>query len=87
MTDYIIKCHDEKAHIYDIFNLDKFKQGYSYLDCIEEATDYETYDDFDIAELSSKITKNIDKIVNEIENKNFKKAILMEDFCLIIEEA
>lgn len=86
MTEYVIKCHDTKAYIYDIFDLDKFKQGYDYLDCIEEGTDYETYDDFDIAELSSKITKNINKIIKEIDNKNFEKAILLEDFCLIIEE-
>lgn len=86
MTEYIIKCHDTKAYIYDIFDLDKFKKGYSYLDCIEEGTEYETYDEFDIAELSSKLNKNIDRIINEINNKNFEKAILLEDFCLIIEK-
>ena len=86
MTEYIIKCHDTKAYIYDIFDLDKFKQGYDYLDCIEEGTDYETYDDYDIAELSSKLNRNIDKVINKIDSKNFEKAILLEDFCLIIEE-
>lgn len=86
MTEYIIKCHDTKAYIYDIFDFKKFKQGYEYLDCIQEATDYETYNDFDITRLSNKITKNINKIINEIKNKNFEKAILLEDFCLIIEE-
>ncbi len=86
MTEYIIKCHDTKAYIYDIFDLSKFKLGFNYLDCIEEGTDYETYDDYDIAELSSKINKNIDRIISEINNKNFEKAILLEDFCLIIEE-
>ena len=86
MTEYIIKCHDTKAYIYDIFDLNKFKLGFNYLDCIKEGTDYETYDDYDIAELSSKLNKNIDRVISEINNKNFEKAILLEDFCLIIEE-
>ena len=85
-NEYVIRCHNTKAYIYDIFDLNKFKQGYEYLDCIEEATDYEAYDDYDIGELSSKMIKNIDRIINEIENKNFEKAILLEDFCLVIEE-
>lgn len=56
MTKYIIKYHDTKAYIYDIFDFKKFKQRYEYLECIQETTDYETYNDFNITKLNNKIT-------------------------------
>ena len=66
-NEYIIRIHDTKAMIYDTFNYSKFKQGFDYLDCIEEGTDYESYNEDDIIKLHSKLEQHFNEVIQAIK--------------------
>ena len=88
--DVIIICHDEKAQTWDALDLSLMRQGENFLDCIIDYSDYERYNDTDIANLTAKIYKNWDNIKRKIEfvikKDLFEVAIHMKGFTMIIEE-